>query len=55
MKLFLILYDKTTKRTFKKFFKSEYEMDKFIQKLEYSDKLEIFKDSRDEYYDLYYK
>lgn len=55
MKLYLILYDRTTSKNFTKYFKSEYEMDKFIQKLKYSNKLQILKDSRDEYYELYYK
>ena len=55
MKLYLVLYDKTTSKTFTKYFKSEFEMDKFIRKLNYSCKLQVIKDSRDEYYNLYYK
>lgn len=53
MKLYLELYDITTKKTFKKYFDSEYEMDKFIRKLEYSRKLMIIKDSREDYKWLY--
>ena len=55
MKLYLILLDKTTMKQFTKYFESEFEMDKFIRKLQYSKKLSILKDSRDEYYNLYYK
>ena len=49
MELYLILYDITTKKEFKKIFKCEYEMDKFIRKLHYSKKLYIIKDSREEF------
>ena len=31
MKLYLILLDQTTNKKFTKYFKSEYEMDKFIR------------------------
>ena len=55
MKLYLVLYDKTTSKTFTKYFKNEFEMDKFIRKLKFSDKLQVIKDSRDEYYNLYYR
>lgn len=49
MKLYLELFDVTTMKKFKKCFKSEYEMDKFLKKLSYSRKLMIVKDSRDSY------
>lgn len=48
MDLYLILYDVTTSREFKKIFSLEYDMDKFIRKLKYSKKLYIIKDSRKE-------
>ena len=53
MKLWLLLLDKTTMKQFKKYFDTEYDMDKFIRKLKYSDKLYVLKDSR-EYYDIDY-
>ena len=49
MKLYLVLFDRTTNKTFKKYFNCEFEMDKFIRKLEYSSKLQVVKDSRDDY------
>ena len=51
MKLYLILYDRTTSKTFTKYFKCEFDMDKFIRKLRYSNKLQVIKDSREDYYD----
>lgn len=53
MELYLILYDKETKKQFKKNFRCEFDMDKFIRKLQYSNKLDIIKDSREEF--LYYE
>lgn len=50
MKLYLVLYDSVNNREFTKYFKSEYEMDKFKRKLAYSSKLFVIKDSRDNYY-----
>ena len=44
--LYLILYDVTTNKEFKKTFPCEWIMDKFIRKLHYSKKLYIIKDSR---------
>lgn len=49
IELYLIIYDVTTNKEFKKTFANEYQMDKFIQKLHYSSKLYIIKDSRKEY------
>ena len=46
--LYLILFDVTTFKEFKKHFSNEYQMDKFIRKLHYSRKLYIIKDSRKE-------
>lgn len=45
--LYLILYDTTTNKEFKKTFSCEWNMDKFIRKLHYSRKLYIIKDSRE--------
>ena len=45
--LYLVLYDTTTKKEFKKYFHSEFQMDKFIRKLHYSTKLYIIEDSRE--------
>ena len=53
MKLYLELLDVITNKTFKKYFKSEYDMDKFIKKLKYSKKLIIIEDSREEIRWLY--
>lgn len=50
MKLWLLLLDKTTMKQFKKYFNTEYDMDKFIRKLNYSNKLYVLKDSREEYF-----
>lgn len=51
--LYLVLYDITTKKQFKKYFECEYELDKFKRKLHYSRKLVIIKDSRED--ELYYE
>lgn len=50
MKLWLLLLDKTTMKQFKKYFSTEFEMDKFIRKLRYSNKLCVLEDSREEYF-----
>lgn len=39
--IYLDLLDITTKKTFRKYFKSEYERDKFKRKLKYSNKLMV--------------
>lgn len=49
MKLWLLLLDKTTMKQFKKYFDTEFDMDKFIRKLRYSDKLYVLQDSREEW------
>lgn len=51
--LYLDLYDKTTKKQFRKYFICEFEMDKFKRKLHYSRKLVIIKDGRED--DLSYE
>lgn len=50
IELYLILYDVTTKKQFRKDFKCEYDMDKFKRKLNYSKKIYVIKDSRDNYF-----
>lgn len=49
MELYLVLLDTTTMKQFKRYFKSEYEMDKFIRKLKYSNKIYVVRDSRESY------
>lgn len=44
--LYLVLYDVSKDKQFNKYFDTEYEMDKFKKKLQYSEKLYIIKDSR---------
>lgn len=51
MKLFLVLYNRETTKTFTKYFNCEFDMDKFIRKLHYSKKLQVVKDSREDIYD----
>lgn len=48
--LYLVLLDVDHKRQFIKYFDTEFEMDKFIRKLRYSNKLIVIKDSRTIYY-----
>ena len=48
--LYLVLLDVEHKRQFIKHFDTEFEMDKFIRKLRYSNKLTVVKDSRRIYY-----
>ena len=50
MMLYLVLLDVEHKRQFIKYFDTEFEMDKFIRKLRYSNKLTVVKDSRRIYY-----
>ena len=50
MNLYLVLLDKKTMRQFRKYFNCEFDMDKFIRKLQYSNKLCVLKDSREEYF-----
>ena len=48
--LYLVLFDVDHKKQFRKYFDTEFEMDKFIRKLRYSKKLTVIKDSRHIYY-----
>lgn len=48
--LYLVLLDVDHKKQFRKYFDTEFEMDKFIRKLRYSKKLTVIKDSRCIYY-----
>ena len=48
--LYLVLFDVDHKKQFRKYFDTEFEMDKFIRKLRYSNKLTVVKDSRRIYY-----
>ena len=45
--LWLEIYDSTTKRSFKKYFACEYDKRKFKNKLRFSKKLTVMKDSSD--------
>lgn len=49
--LYLVLYDVSKDKQFNKYFDTEYEMDKFKKKLQYSDKIYIIKDSRSVIFD----
>lgn len=53
MEMYLILYEYKSKRTWKKTFKCEYDMDKFIEKLKYVPNVSIIEDSRAIYYPDY--
>ena len=50
-KIYLVLYNKETKKQFKKYFDSEYQRDKFLRKLKYSKKIILIEDPFD--YELY--
>ena len=41
MKIYLKLLDLKTMKTFKKYFKTEFERDKFIRKLRFSNKIKV--------------
>ena len=41
MEIYLELLDLKTMKTFKKYFKTEFERDKFIRKLKYSKRLKV--------------
>ena len=49
-KIYLELFDKNTRKSFKKYFETEYEKDKFINKLRFSKKLVVIRDSIECYY-----
>lgn len=41
MEIYLVLLDLKTMKTFKKYFKTEFERDKFIRKLRYSNRIKV--------------
>lgn len=47
MKIYLYLWDTLSDKKFFKYFDTEYEMDKFKRKLQFSKKLVILEDSRE--------
>ena len=46
-KIFLVLYNRETKRQFTKYFDTEFEKDKFKRKLKFSTKVFVVEDSTD--------
>ena len=50
MILYLVLYNRETKKQFTKYFDTEYDMDKFKNKLRFSKRLFVIEDSRDIYF-----
>ncbi|MBQ7798707.1 MAG: hypothetical protein IJ371_06260 [Clostridia bacterium] len=48
--IYLVIYDYSTDKYFKKHFETEYEKDKFKNKLMFSKKLVVVKDSAENYY-----
>lgn len=48
--VYLLLFDTSKLKKFKKYFNTEFEKDKFIRKLRYSKKLKVLEDSTDKYY-----
>lgn len=49
--IWLELFDKSTGKTFKKYFDTEFNKDKFKRKLKYSKKLQVVGDSSDKFLD----
>ena len=49
-KIYLVLYNKISKKQFTKYFNTEYEKDKFKRKLKFSKNLIIIEDSQDIYF-----
>ena len=49
-KLFLVIYNRISKRRYFKYFETEHEMDKYRRKLKYSKNLILIEDSRDVYF-----
>lgn len=47
LKIFLVLYNRETKRQFTKYFETEFEKDKFKRKLKFSTKVFVVEDSTD--------
>lgn len=50
MEIYLKLLDLTVMKSFIKYFDTEYEKEKFKNKLKYSKKLMVIKDSREDYF-----
>ena len=48
--IYLVIYDYSTDKYFKKYFETEYEKDKFANKLRFSKKLVVVRDSMECYY-----
>lgn len=46
-KIYLVLYNRETKKQFTKYFETEFEKDKFKRKLKYSTKVFVIEDSTD--------
>lgn len=49
-KIYLVLFNIKTKKTFNKYFETEFEKDKFKRKLKYSKRLFVIEDSSDIHY-----
>lgn len=49
-KLYLVLFNRETKKQFTKYFETEFAMDKFKRKLYFSKRLFVVEDSRDIYF-----
>ena len=49
-KIYLVICNKENKKSFIKYFDTEFEKDKFKRKLKYSKKLHVIEDSSDIYY-----
>lgn len=49
-KLYLVLFNRETKKQFTKYFETEFDMDKFKRKLCFSKRLFVVEDSRDIYF-----
>lgn len=49
-KIYLVIFDKTTNKEFTKYFKCEFDKEKFKRKLNYSKKLVIIDENYTEYF-----
>lgn len=50
-KIYLVLFDKTTNKTFTKYFNCEFDKEKFKRKLKFSKKLIVLAENFTEFYD----
>lgn len=48
--IYLVIYDYSTNKYFKKYFETEYEKDKFVNKLKFSKKIVVVRDSCEDYF-----